>query len=192
MFEANKTENGTSSTNTNDTQKTLLSHKATHTLADLAPKDSKKEGVEVTGTRSTLANATPKIDSPRISASLTPRTRGIRPEPIDTSTSATRSRKISTLSQQRLQKPTTSESSLTVDEYLNQIKSSNKHSTSTTSRYSSSRLAKAENHEEPVKRKVKVSMTAPSKLAPSKPVQRKRGQVKIWKGEEKGGIETFV
>ena len=177
------------------TSPTLLSSKATerssslaelanHRKASTSSQDWKKKNhqdIPITTTRSTIANATPKMESPRISASTTPRassshlrkaTRShhnlapIEPESVSKSTEpTTRSRKLSTLAslqqrqrQNHLVKTNTHENNTdikTVDDYMTSIK---KTSTTTTSTY---RGESSNSFEEPpaVKRKVKLSIT---------------------------------
>ncbi|GAA5809579.1 hypothetical protein MFLAVUS_002990 [Mucor flavus] len=130
----------------------------------------------ITTTRSTLSKATPKIESPRISSSTTPRATSshlrkatrhpVQPE-TSNSTIETRSRKLSNLAslqqRQRVHHSTSNHQQVqpetdikTVDDYMNSIKKPNstKYSISTNSM-----------EEHAVKRKVKLSITTcPSAL----------------------------
>lgn len=138
----------------------------TFTLAELATHRSNRKlsissghdiSSGVTTTRSTMSNATPKIESPRISSSTTPRASSSyvrKPKNEPTTIETTRSRKLSTLAslqqRQRMNHHTNQQQQdiKTVDDYMNSIK---KPSTTT---------VKNNSFEEPqVKRKVKLSIT---------------------------------
>jgi hypothetical protein len=164
------------------------SRKASFSLADLAnpplshTRSKKKDDLSstITTTRSTLSSATPKIESPRFSASTTPRSvhlrkatrRVVSPSASSSSLvessapkkteSITRSRKLSTLAslqqrqrQQHLNKEETAseDEHKSVDDYMNSIKK-----TSSTTSNHRHRLEKSIEEEPITKRKVKLSI----------------------------------
>jgi hypothetical protein len=170
------------------------SRKSAFSLADLAnpppahTRSKKKDDLSstITTTRSTLSSASPKIESPRFSASTTPRSvhlrkatrRVVSPSASSSSLaestlpqkteSTTRLRKLNTLAslqqRQRQQHSTNKEQETeddqhkSVDDYMNSIKKTS----STTSSIHRHRLEKSIEEEQPVeitKRKVKLSIT---------------------------------
>lgn len=138
----------------------LANHRSTRKLSTTQLGHDISSGV--TTTRSTMSNATPKIESPRISSSTTPRassshirksTSTARHEQEPATVEATRSRKLSTLaSLQQRQRMNHHNNQLqqnqtdikTVDDYMNSIKKP---------------TTKNNSFEEPTKRKVKLSIT---------------------------------
>lgn len=171
----------------------INSRKSSFSLADLAhppqphTRTKKKDDLSstITTTRSTLSSATPKIESPRYSASTTPRSvhlrkatrRVVSPSASSSSLlesnspkkteSTTRSRKLSTLAslqqrqkQQHLihnkEQETADDQHKSVDDYINSVKKT------TSTRHRLNKGIEEEDQEKPAvetKRKVKLSIT---------------------------------